>query len=185
MNQLLTAINADIVKGSKPEPPMEQTGSCFREHTYNYGYRLVFSYDENTKKVTVRITEGASVYFPPFTASILGFQDNVVLEKTTTASVASDLSAGRHTMFVYSDISSRVLVGDAFAPVLRTLPIRGLYGDAISENFDNVHYVPVASNEFENVEIDLSFSTGESVPFQSGKAICKLHFTKYNDLNLL
>ena len=34
MNQLLTAINADIVKGSKPEPLMEQIDRLFFSRTH-------------------------------------------------------------------------------------------------------------------------------------------------------
>ena len=101
------------------------------------------------------------------------------------APYVSDLTVDRHAMFVYLNIASRVLVGNAFAPLLRTVPIRGDYGDIVSENFENVHYVPVATNEFDTLEIDLSFSSGDSIPFQSGRSICKLHFTKYNHLNTL
>ena len=183
ISQIIEAMNKDIAGNVLPVPPVDQR-FCSVER-FNFADRLVFSYDTAAKKVTANIKDGASVYFPIGMATLLGFQENVIVESTTTAPSVADLTSGKHAMFVYSDIASRVLVGDAFAPLLRTLPIRGSYGAIVTENFENVHYIPVASNEFESVEIDISFSTGERIPFQSGKAICKLHFTQYSDLNSL
>ena len=128
--------------------------------------------------MTAHIKDGASVYFPTSLATVLYFAPNIILYNTTVAPFVSELTVDRHAMFDNLNVASLVIAGNAFAPLLRLVPIRGDYGDIASENFENVQYVPVATSEFDTLERDLSFSSGDSILFQSGRLICKLHFTK-------
>ena len=162
------AINNDI----------EGSGTDFHD-------RVQCSYDNISQKFTFRVLEGASIYFPEELATILGFPTEKIISETTTGPYPADLTGGRQSMYVYSNIASPVLVGDVLTPLLRILPLRGGYGEAVSENFQNVHYLPVASSEFEDIEIDISYSNGQQLSFQSGKLIAKLHFVRYKDLSTL
>ncbi len=46
--------------------------------------------------------------------------------------------------------------------------------------FDIPHYIPIANNNLENIEIDIRSYQGNSIQFQAGKGVVKLHFRKNN-----
>jgi hypothetical protein len=81
-------------------------------------------------------------------------------------------------LYLYTDIIEHQFVGDSFSPLLRTVSIPNSlkYGDYISHNYIQPHYIPVTRNNIDYIKIDLRADTGESIQFVSGKVIVKLHF---------
>ena len=56
-------------------------------------------------------------------------------------------------IYVYCDLIERQQVGDSYVQLLRTLPTQsGVWGDLITETFDNIHYGGVERGSFEMVE---------------------------------
>ena len=46
----------------------------------------------------------------------------------------------------------------------------------IHNTYDSTHYVPVNTDTFDNIEINIKNDLNENVSFKTGKVICKLHF---------
>ena len=162
--------------------------------------KIRFYYHNLTRKVTVYVAEGYMVRLCKFLSKTLGFGDLVahlrqsknvdnfgVVEKEERivysnskilAPFCLDLNRGLHTFFVYCDLVQYQLVGDAYVPLLRTVPVSGKSGDVLVRTFDNIHYVPLSRSTFQNVEIHITDDTGLQVPFQQGRVIVKLHFRR-------
>ena len=70
------------------------------------------------------------------------------------------------------------IVGNSFVPLLRIVRITGKHGEVVSKQFDNIHYVPLLTREFDTVEVDIRDDTGRSVPFERGKVTVTLHFRR-------
>ena len=95
-----------------------------------------------------------------------------------TADYISDLNAGIHSMFIYTDIIRETLVGNTFSPLLRNInvvPKRDIY---IQRSFDRVHYMKLNSNRINNIEIKICNSLGELIKFYFGDVIIKIHFRR-------
>lgn len=109
---------------------------------------------------------------------LLGFtvEDLVKPGLVKTAKYPVDIQRGFHTMYIYTDIISPVLVGDAFVPLLKIIPVKDSYGEIVHMSFDRMHYTPLRSSHIDTVEINISDDAGELVPFTYGKTIVKLHF---------
>jgi hypothetical protein len=91
-----------------------------------------------------------------------------------------EISAGFHSLFVYSDIVSPSFVGDSYTQLLRLIqiPSNVQFGEQILISYPNTYYVPVLSHEFETIEIDIKDDTGTNIPFEFGRSIVVLHFRK-------
>ena len=82
-------------------------------------------------------------------------------------------------MFVYCDIADYSFVDDSLAQILRCVPIRGKHLEVVTERFDLGNYVPVLSNNFQTVSINLANELGNLVKFHAGRSMVKLHFRRY------
>ncbi|MCP3664971.1 MAG: hypothetical protein GY696_21155 [Gammaproteobacteria bacterium] len=83
---------------------------------------------------------------------------------------------GVSTLYVYTDIISPMLVGDSAVPLLKTVHVEGGHGDAIAKTYSKLHYVPLSTNNFQTIEINISDDLGKLISFQFGKVVVKLHF---------
>ena len=70
------------------------------------------------------------------------------------------------------------MVGDTESPLLQVVSTMNSTNDYIEKFFTSPHYVPLARNNLETVEIDIRSDLGKPIQFQSGKVIVKLHFRK-------
>ncbi|KAL7402078.1 hypothetical protein ABVT39_009143 [Epinephelus coioides] len=89
--------------------------------------------------------------FPP-ASYILGMKSGEWF--TFDASLAphpADIKAGNCHLYCYSDVVSHQLVSDAYAPLLRTVPIQGTYGDVITQCFNPASYLPVIKKHIERI----------------------------------
>ena len=88
-----------------------------------------------------------------------------------------NLQFDRHNIFVYCNLVKPTFCGNGFYPVLRTVAVnsdnRNKY---VSKTFERIHYLPLAGDFFNEIEIDLRFEDGSPVRFLWGKVICILHF---------
>ena len=84
------------------------------------------------------------------------------------------------TIYVYCDLVERQRVGDAYVQLLRTLNVsENVSGaDVVTGRIEKVHYGAMSRGVFESVEIHVVDGHGDSVPFQHGDVIVKLHFRK-------
>lgn len=87
-----------------------------------------------------------------------------------------DITRGFHSLFVYCSICHDQIVGDVFAPLIRSVGIKGTRGVHTTQTYGDPHYVPVNTDEVNVLEINIKDDTGQDVPFMSGKVVCKLHF---------
>jgi hypothetical protein len=121
-------------------------------------------------------------------ASLLGFESEgpyQVLDGEYTKFKAKhtfDLHAGLRMLYVYTDIVSHTLVGDTKVPLLRVCVSEGKYGEMVAAMFTNPHYVPLARNDVDNIEININSELGKLVPFEFGKSVVTLHFRRKNRL---
>ena len=84
--------------------------------------------------------------------------------------------------YIYSDIVEYQIVGNNQAPLLRIVPTgevnKGL--NFTSKIFDSPHYIPVARNNLDTIEIDITNHLGNPIYFTSGEVVVKLHFKRKN-----
>ena len=102
-----------------------------------------------------------------------------VIKKTTGRPYTADLTVVS-TIYVYCDIVEPQIVGDTSAQLLKSIPVRGKFGDVIAGTFINIQYVPIRTKSFEVVKVLLRSDTGDPVPFERGKVVIKLHFRQHN-----
>ena len=88
------------------------------------------------------------------------------------------LSRTISSMLVYTDIVEPSLIGDSQANYLGFLPIQTIYGQQGYWNFQPPYYVPVKTKQISNITIKLCQDTGDLMPIEDGKVICRLHFRR-------
>ncbi|KAF0039346.1 hypothetical protein F2P81_007581 [Scophthalmus maximus] len=86
-----------------------------------------------------------------------------------SAPYPADIKAGHYQLYCYSDIVRHQLVGDAYAPLLRTVPIQGKFGNIITQSFSPAYYLPVAKKHVENIHIEIKTDQNQPVHFTYGK----------------
>jgi hypothetical protein len=124
-------------------------------------------------------------------AKILGFGTTFMQYSTETAEMKNgsyrcvvkadrigDIKAVLFNIFVYTNIIKDQIVGNQLVPLLRTVSIEGEDGDYIHKVYDAPHYLPLASDFIQHIEIKLADDLGRLIQFQTGKVVVKLHFRK-------
>ena len=140
--------------------------------------KVLFLYDDITKKVTLDIEYGANVELSPMLSHMLGLQHMVYKEGVHEGSHVIDVDQGFYSLYVYCSLVAPRLVGHTQVPLLRIVAIKGKDGMTITKTYENVHYLPVQQKNFDTVEIDIRDDTGRRVPFERGKVVVTLHFRR-------
>ena len=94
------------------------------------------------------------------------------------------LNAIRRQLFVYTDISEPVIVGDSRTSLLRIVPVNlrnYTFGSNQYQTFAPVKYIPLKTDNFSTITIDIRDDVGEKIPFEFGTLIATLHFRKKID----
>ena len=139
---------------------------------------VTMTFNARTEKITVHLKNGYQVVITGRMSIILGFGGRELkITKTTVSPYVADLR-GTMSIYIYCDIVQPQVVGDTSANLLRSIPVGGKMGDAVTSTFNNIQYVPVQTKSFENIEILLRSDTGEILPFERGKVIAILHFKR-------
>ena len=152
------------------------------------GFR--FNWDLWQRKVQLHIQNtGRSVYMSKAFATRLGFESEGPYKAAAgegwtqfNAERTFDLHAGLRLIYLYSDIVSHTLVGDAKVPLLRVCVTEGQYGEMVSTTFTDPHYIPLARSALDTIEININNELGTLVPFEFGKSVVTLHFRRKNRL---
>ena len=92
----------------------------------------------------------------------------------------TDIKGGISSVYIYSNIVQYSYVGDAYAQLLRTIPVKETekWGDVVHHVFDKPHLIPLQSRNFDTIEIDIKDDTGAHIPFEIGRVTIKLIFKK-------
>ena len=102
----------------------------------------------------------------------------------------ADLCAGKHLIFIYTNIIEYQYVGDAKAPLLLVIDSKQrLKNGSVCELepthrivFSNLDYKKLLSNTIQSISIELRTETGQLVLFsETGKVILTLQFKKFSD----
>jgi hypothetical protein len=80
--------------------------------------KVKFSYNRSSRKFLVGIKHGTTVWFTGELATVLGFDQDTLIEKKTSGPYAADINGGCSSMYVYSDIVDAQFVGDVKVPLL-------------------------------------------------------------------
>ncbi|CAF1137833.1 unnamed protein product [Brachionus calyciflorus] len=67
-------------------------------------------------------------------------------------------------------------VGDAYAPLLRSVVVDNSYLKTAWVNYDNPHYLNVNKYYINNIKVEIRDDTGKKIRFENGRVIVKLHF---------
>ncbi len=148
--------------------------------------KLNIDYSSLTKKATFTIKSNVNLIVLTISeklAKLFGIELNDNNEYETTQSFTSnypcDVFRGLHSMYVYTNIIERQIVGDSLVPLLRIIGIDNKNNDEhVTVRFNNLRYLPVSLNNIRTIEIDLRNEYGDRLPFQSGTVIVSLHFRK-------
>lgn len=172
---------------------------------FNHHYK--FTYEKGTSMVTVSLkclastTPSAckekwhSIWLSDRIVTILGFKLNWYFDKNTSwpytqggpvreligASPSSLTRAIPHNLFVYSDICTPYITGDVNSSLLRIVPCNTegyTYGSYRTVTFGNLNYIPLLSNSFRTIDIDIRDSEGKPIPFEYGPLNVTLHFKR-------
>ena len=86
-----------------------------------------------------------------------------------------------YEIYVYSDLIEPIIVGDTYAPLLKTLWIEPKHvSDRVTHlSIDRPMYLPVSSNCINNVEFNLRHDSGKLISFLDNTKSClTVHFRK-------
>ena len=137
-----------------------------------------------SEMITLKANYGYGLELSLELQDILGFTRDTVLVNfeegdgvyEIEAQSPCNLNKSFHAMYVYCNISKPQIVGDIYAPLLRTVAVKGKRNEHIAILYNSPHYIPFGIREISEIEIDIRDDTGNKVPFTSGKVVCKLHF---------
>jgi len=143
-----------------------------------------FRWNPWLRKVQLVIADKeGSVFMSDDLVSLFGFENNGPFKSGKHfATHTFDLYSNMRMLYIYSDIASYSLVGDTKAPLLRVCDTDGEYGQMVQKIFTHPQYVPLARNDFDTIEVNISNELGKPVPFEFGKSVVTLHFRRRNKL---
>ena len=147
---------------------------------------VVLTYDDTSKRVTIRCTKGAVLELRGDVARMFGFLNNTSIrvfdKKGFTVALAE---TGNQYFYIYTDIIKSQYHGDVVVPVLRTAIVKGKHGSYVSKNFERPHYVLLNKKIFDTISINIRDKAGDLVAFEHGKVIITLHFRRSKTQNFI
>ena len=151
------------------------------ERLSQFGYIIEMKFDKITSKIIFAVPPDLKLIFEKGLNSVFGFsastfqgsEDIIFTSDETVVPYFNDI-------FINSHICEYQLVGDTEAPLLQVVSTTNVTENYIEKIFDIPHYIPIARNNLENIEIDIRSDQGNPIQFQAGKVVVKLHFRKKN-----
>ena len=140
--------------------------------------RITFSYN---KRMQLKIADPhLTVWFDDTLRDILAFDKNTYQGKGDFyASDVISLTRRIHYLYVYSNISDFIHIGDTKAPLLAVIPFHSSDScEFIHEkNFKHPMYVPVITDRISQINIGIYDGAGQLIPFiQDAVTTLRLHF---------
>ena len=141
-------------------------------------YRDAFVLDFLSNRVIYNVQKyNIEVRLSSQVIEVLGLQERAWIARDGTGNYPPDHTNGFNALYVYCYVVQPQIVGNVYAPLLRTVGINNeKRGDLVQRLYDQPHYVPVNTDELSIIEINIKDDTGQNISFASGKVICKLHF---------
>ena len=140
---------------------------------------VVLSYDDASKRVTVKCGRRVVVKLRGDIARIFGFLNDTTIRASDEKGFTLALpETGNQYFYVYTDIIKSQYHDDVVVPVLRTVTVKGEHGSYVSKNFKRPHYVPLNKKVFDTIGINIRDEAGDLVAFEHGKVIITLHFRR-------
>ena len=82
-------------------------------------------------------------------------------------------------MYVYSSLVKDSMVGNVFAPIVRVVGLEDKSkNETIHREFTVPHYLPLRSNSFNEVVLELTDGMGNPMKFNQGNSVGVFHFRK-------
>ena len=140
---------------------------------------VTVTYDDTSKRVTVRCTKGAVLELRGNIARMFGFLNNTSIRASDKKGFTLSLpETGNQYFYVYTDIIKSQYHGDVVVPVLRTVTVKGEHRSYVSKNFERPHYVPLNKKIFDTISINIRDKARDLVVFEHSKMIITLHFRR-------
>ena len=171
--------------------PYELLEEINKQFPSSFKGRLNF---QGVKQHVVMTTfEFESIKFHPTLANMLGFDKHAMKFDIQNSAMhsTSKRSATRHiaervcnihaslfNVYIYTNIVEDQIVGNQLVPLLRTISLEGKSGEYVHKIFDSPHYLNLATDTIQHIEVKLATDLGSLINFQTGKVIVKLHFRK-------
>ena len=137
---------------------------------------IVIDCNKLEQKVRVRTSPNYNIQFSPEACQVLGLEYTWYSNVSDWGRYIYNISRGFHALYVYCSVVEPQIVGDVYAPLLRTVAAEQKRGQYIIKAYGKPHYVRVNAKEINTIEINIKDDTGANVSFTFGKVICKLHF---------
>ena len=128
---------------------------------------------------TVSLDEGVTIEFDDVVRDILAFDSNRYEGKRdVVASGKLSLTRRINYLYVYSNITDYIRVGDIEAPLLAVFPLNPKSCGLLSENnFKTPMYIPVNANRISQIDIAIYDDNGKLIPFhEDATSMLRLHF---------
>lgn len=96
---------------------------------------------------------------------------------------ANILNAIPRQLFIYTDITEPLIVGNVKTSLLRIVPVHMknfLFGHNHYQTFAPIKYIPLLTSSFCTITIDVRNEIGEPIPFEFGTLTVTLHFRRKN-----
>ena len=140
---------------------------------------VVVTYDDTSKRVTVKCVKGAVLELRSDIARIFGFFNNTTIRVFDKKGFTLALpETGNQYFYVYTDINKSQYHGDLVVPVLRTVTVKEKHGSYVNEKFERPLCVPLNKKIFDTISINKRDDAGDLVAFEQGKVIITLHFRR-------
>ena len=142
--------------------------------------RIVFSFNEE-KRITLTITaKRLRVTLDDTLRDIFAFDKNIYIgKKTYVASGSFSLHRCIQFLYIYSNITEYVRIGNTEAPLLAIVPFSNSDGCPLLKEkiFKTPMYLPVKQNHISQIDIGIYDGAGQLVPFVAdSKTSLRLHF---------
>ena len=147
---------------------------------------IEFVYESNGK-VTAHLSPGYTVRLRREQAIVLGFMtfgdssETYDIENVEESGLYKANLYRETNILVYCNIVQPQIVGDRLIPLVAVVPYQKPTGTY--ETFyavENIHYIPVQTKSFQNIQVHLRSSTEETIPFEHGRAAITLHLKPLN-----
>ena len=155
----------------------------FSERCVTAGVEVEMKYDVKSARVFLMVPPESTLTFEDGINEIFGFKRNN-FEGTeekhiffADEAINNDLNLIQ-SLYIYLDICQYQIVGDTEAPLLQVVATNNSQENYVEKIFDAPHYIPIARNNLETIEVDIRSDLGNPIHFHSGKVVVKLHFRK-------
>ena len=167
----------NIPRGIYSEKTLMQCLNQNRQHGHNFHFSIT-TLAPHVHVVSVVVPPHCSMKLHPLLKDILGFKTDL-LTSSQQATAPLNLNAFTYNILLYCNIVGYHYVGGMKTNCMCVIPYTGKdYGDSIHHEFQNVTYLPVKSQQVQDIEIKLMSDDGHPIPMTDGRSYVKMHLRR-------